>query len=51
MELVETELDLVNPLDKSPFYILIETSGSNEEHDNKVSGIACIIFSTVFIPL
>ena len=37
MELVETQLDLVNPLDKSPFYILIETSGSDEEHDNKVN--------------
>ena len=39
MELVVTELDLVNPLDQSPFYVLIETSGSDEEHDKKVSGL------------
>lgn len=36
MELVVAQLGLVNPLKKSPFYILIETSGSDEEHDKKV---------------
>ena len=36
MELVVAQLGLVNPLKKFPFYILIETSGSDEEHDKKV---------------
>ena len=40
MELVVTQLELVNPLGKSPFYVLIETSGSVEEHDKKVCGIS-----------
>jgi len=40
MDLVVTQLELVNPLNKSPFYVLIETSGSNEEHDKKVCGIS-----------
>ena len=36
MELVVAQLELVNPLNKAPFYVLIETSGSDEEHDRKV---------------
>ena len=37
IELVVEQLKLVNPLNKSPFYILIETSGSDEEHDKQVA--------------
>ena len=39
MELVVEQLKLVNPLNRSPFYILIETSGSDEEHDKQVCEI------------
>ena len=38
MELVVLQLDLVNPLRESSFYVLIETSGSDEEHDQKFVG-------------
>ena len=48
MELVVSQLDLVNPLRKSPFYVLIETSGSDEEHDKKVCDISVhILFSSL----
>ena len=40
MELVVLQLDSVNPLRKSSFYVLIETSGSDEDHDKKVCGIS-----------
>ena len=29
--------ELTNPLEKSPFYVLIETAGSNGCHDEEVS--------------
>ncbi|KAL9845219.1 LOW QUALITY PROTEIN: D-2-hydroxyglutarate dehydrogenase, mitochondrial [Geothlypis trichas] len=35
MELVETHLKLSNPVADSPFYVLIETSGSNSTHDEE----------------
>ena len=37
MNLVETKLGLHNPISKQPFYVLIETSGSNSSHDEEVS--------------
>ena len=41
MELVVEQLKLINPLiqNRSPFYILMETSGSDEEHDKQVCEI------------
>ncbi|XP_035276490.1 D-2-hydroxyglutarate dehydrogenase, mitochondrial isoform X1 [Anguilla anguilla] len=35
MKLLETHLKLVNPITESPFYILIETAGSNATHDEE----------------
>ena len=35
---VEKNLKVRNPLDSYPFYVLIETSGSNATHDEEVSG-------------
>ncbi|NWX32278.1 D2HDH protein, partial [Notiomystis cincta] len=35
MELVERHLKLSNPVTGSPFYVLIETSGSNSTHDKE----------------
>lgn len=35
MELVEKHLGLSNPVRGSPFYVLIETSGSNSTHDEE----------------
>lgn len=35
MNLVETKLGLHNPISKQPFYVLIETSGSNSSHDEE----------------
>ncbi|XP_060729868.1 D-2-hydroxyglutarate dehydrogenase, mitochondrial isoform X2 [Tachysurus vachellii] len=35
MSLVEKHLGLVNPIAESPFYIVIETAGSNEAHDEE----------------
>ncbi|XP_015779849.1 PREDICTED: D-2-hydroxyglutarate dehydrogenase, mitochondrial-like [Acropora digitifera] len=35
MELVTTYLELHNPIRKWPFYVLVETSGSNENHDEE----------------
>ena len=37
MHLVETYLGLHNPISKWPFYVLVETSGSNSNHDEEVS--------------
>lgn len=34
-QLVKRQLGLQNPLEASPFYVLIETSGSNEKHDQE----------------
>lgn len=36
MELVTTYLGLHNPIRKWPFYVLVETSGSNDNHDEEV---------------
>ena len=36
MNLVETHLGLHNPISKQPFYVLVETSGSNSTHDEQV---------------
>ena len=38
MDLVERHLGLHNPISKWPIYVLVETSGSNEEHDMQASG-------------
>ncbi|XP_069721343.1 D-2-hydroxyglutarate dehydrogenase, mitochondrial-like isoform X1 [Phaenicophaeus curvirostris] len=35
MELVEKYLELSNPVTGSPFYVLVETSGSNSTHDEE----------------
>uniref|UniRef100_A0A0K8RU31 D-2-hydroxyglutarate dehydrogenase, mitochondrial n=1 Tax=Crotalus horridus TaxID=35024 RepID=A0A0K8RU31_CROHD len=35
MKLVERHLKLTNPVAESPFYVLIETSGSNSTHDEE----------------
>ncbi|XP_042314538.1 D-2-hydroxyglutarate dehydrogenase, mitochondrial isoform X2 [Sceloporus undulatus] len=35
MKLVERHLKLANPVTESPFYVLIETSGSNSAHDEE----------------
>ena len=35
-QLVKRQLGLQNPLEACPFYVLIETSGSNEKHDQEV---------------
>lgn len=35
MNLVETQLGLHNPISKWPFYVLVETSGSNGTHDEQ----------------
>jgi len=37
VEMVVKQLDLVNPLKRSPFYVLIETSGSDYDHDKQVT--------------
>ena len=36
MDLVENHLHLSNPISSAPFYTLVETSGSNDEHDKEV---------------
>ncbi|XP_039618100.1 D-2-hydroxyglutarate dehydrogenase, mitochondrial [Polypterus senegalus] len=35
MQLLQNHLKLTNPITESPFYILIETSGSNASHDEE----------------
>ncbi|KAG8437061.1 hypothetical protein GDO86_007946 [Hymenochirus boettgeri] len=35
MNVVQTHLKLMNPLQESPFYILIETAGSSVQHDEE----------------
>ena len=35
MDLVEMHLGLHNPISKQPFYVLLETSGSNSTHDEQ----------------
>jgi len=37
VDLVTRHTELANPLEKSPFYVLIETAGSNGRHDEEVS--------------
>jgi hypothetical protein len=34
--LVDKHLNLINPLSDYPFYVLVETSGSHEDHDQQV---------------
>ena len=36
MHLVESKVGLHNPINKWPFYVLIETFGSNSSHDEEV---------------
>lgn len=36
MNIVEMQLGLHNPISKQPFYVLLETSGSNSTHDEQV---------------
>ena len=36
MKLVEKNLSLHNPLSPHPFYTLVETSGSHDQHDKEV---------------
>lgn len=35
MDLVRTKLNLKSPIDEYPFYLFIETFGSNQEHDQE----------------
>lgn len=35
MEFIDEKLKMPSPIGEYPFYLLIETSGSNEEHDSK----------------
>ncbi|KAK7094001.1 D-2-hydroxyglutarate dehydrogenase, mitochondrial-like [Littorina saxatilis] len=35
MEMIGENLRLINPISASPFYVLIETGGSNKEHDEE----------------
>ena len=37
VDLVTKHTELRNPLERSPFYVLIETAGSNNRHDEEVS--------------
>lgn len=37
VDLVTRHTELKNPLERSPFYVLIETAGSNGVHDEEVS--------------
>ena len=37
VDLVTKHMELSNPLKRSPFYVLIETAGSNNRHDEEVS--------------
>lgn len=39
VDLVTKHTELTNPLGRSPFYVLIETAGSNNRHDEEVSCI------------
>ncbi len=41
MELVVRHLGYARPLPPNKFYTLIETGGSNDEHDKQVSPIMC----------
>ena len=41
MDVVETHLKYRNPINKFPFYVLVETSGSNADHDEEVWRIKC----------
>ena len=45
MQLVTTYLGLHNPIRKWPFYVLVETSGSNSNHDEEV----CLLSITVLL--
>jgi len=36
VDLVTKHTELSNPLKRSPFYVLIETAGSNNRHDEEV---------------
>ena len=36
MSVVETQLGLHNPISKQPFYVLVETYGSDGNHDQQV---------------
>ena len=50
MRLVTTHLGLSNPIADNNFYMLIETSGSNEQHDEeKVQNFLEKIFEEGFI--
>lgn len=45
VDLVTRHTELRNPLEKSPFYVLIETAGSNGVHDEEVCVMClCLIF-------
>lgn len=44
---VETHCHLPNPIKPAPFYTLVETSGSNDEHDNEVSCIFMLVFTCI----
>ena len=50
MECVETNLKYRNPIDQFPFYVLVETSGSNSRHDEEVSeGLSSLPFMASII--
>ena len=35
MEMIQENLHLTNPISPAPFYVLIETGGSNKDHDEE----------------
>ena len=44
MDLVERHLHLNNPISSFPMYVLVETSGSNDIHDQEVKHIRKPLF-------
>ena len=49
VEMVVKQLDLVNPVKRSPFYVLIETSGSDYDHDKQVTFICCYVYTHIVL--
>lgn len=48
MKSVTSNLKLKNPIGDFPFYILVETSGSNAEHDAQVSERSKVVILSGF---
>jgi len=49
VEIVEKQLNLVNPLKRSPFCMLIETSGSDYDHDNQVTVCCVFVYAQIVL--